>query len=113
MPLLEPICTMLRKEREREIKQLALHNQQRQCELSAYQHAVMPIDVVLKKNTHFKDAPPFQLVRNAIQRVVDLNLHLNIQQDETNTTSATSAPAMAAPAAFAGLRPLSGSSDQL
>lgn len=72
MPLLEPICTMLRKEREREIKQLALHPQQRQCELSAYQHAVIPIDTVLKKNTAFRDAPPFQRVRNAIQRVINL-----------------------------------------
>lgn len=73
MPLLEPICSMLRKEREREIKQLAVHNQQRQCELSAYQHAVTSIDAVLKKNTDFKDAPPFQLVKDAIQRVVELN----------------------------------------
>ncbi|MBR4533861.1 MAG: DUF4435 domain-containing protein [Bacteroidaceae bacterium] len=89
MPLLEPICTMLRKEREREIKQLAVHNQQRQCELSAYQHAVMPIDQVLKKNTDFKSAPPFQLVRAAILRVIELN-HTNTEQNETDTTPATS-----------------------
>ena len=73
VPLLEPICTQLRKEREREIKQLAVHAQQRQCELSAYQHAVMSIDTVLKKNTAFKDAAPFQQVRAALQRVLALN----------------------------------------
>lgn len=72
MPLLEPICTMLRKEREREIKQLAQHSQQRQCELSAYQHAVIPIETVLKKNTAFRDAPPFQRVRAAIQQIISL-----------------------------------------
>jgi hypothetical protein len=97
MPLLEPICTMLRKEREREIKLLAVHNQQRQCELSAYQHAVMPIDVVLKKNTDFKSAPPFQLVRAAIQRVIELN-HSNNGQNDTDTTSATPNPVSARPA---------------
>ncbi|MBO4802080.1 MAG: DUF4435 domain-containing protein [Bacteroidaceae bacterium] len=85
MPLLEPICNMLRKEREREIKQLAVHPQQRQCELSAYQHAVIPIDIVLKKNTAFKDAPPFQRVREAIQRVIAMQ----------KTSSSTSSPSSA------------------
>lgn len=97
MPLLEPICTLLRKEREREIKQLAVHSQQRQCELSAYQHAVMPIDVVLKKNTDFKDAPPFQLVRAAIQRLLELN-HTNNGQYDINTTTTAPKPEAAHPA---------------
>ena len=70
MPLLEPVCTQLRKEREREIKQLALHSQQRQCELSAYQHAVTSIDAILKKNTSFKDAPPFRLIREKLQAIL-------------------------------------------
>ena len=70
MPLLEPICTQLRKEREREIKALAVHAKQRQCELSSYQHSVMSIDLVLKKNTAFKEAAPFQLVRTTLQRII-------------------------------------------
>ena len=86
MPLLEPVCNMLRKEREREIKQLAVHNQQRQCELSSYQHSVMPIDIVLKKNADFKDAPPFQLVREAIQRVVEMNTPQTTTPYESTTT---------------------------
>ena len=86
MPLLEPVCNMLRKEREREIKQLAVHNQQRQCELSSYQHSVMPIDIVLKKNADFKDAPPFQLVREAIQRVVEMNTPQTTTPNESTTT---------------------------
>ena len=85
MPLVEPICTMLRKEREREIKQLAVHNQQRQCELSAYQHSVMPIETVLKKNSNFKEAPPFQLVKDAIRRVVALNTSATSPTYETTT----------------------------
>ncbi len=71
VPLLESVCTHLRKEREREINQLAIHAKQRQCELSSYQHSVVPIDLVLKKNVGFKDAPPFAQVRKAIQNIVD------------------------------------------
>ena len=71
-PLLEPICAMLRKEREREIKELAVHAKQRQCELSSYQHSVMPIDVVLKKNTAFKDAPQFEHIRARIEQLLAL-----------------------------------------
>lgn len=71
MPLLEPLCSQLRKEREREIKALAVHAKQRQCELSAYQHAVLSIDLVLKKNTAFHDAPPFRRVCEAIHRIIN------------------------------------------
>ena len=92
MPLLEPICTMLRKEREREIKQLAVHNQQRQCELSSYQHSVMPIDLVLKKNTDFKEAPPFQILKDALQRVLELNNPQNRKQNGDDTTQETRSP---------------------
>lgn len=72
MPLLEPICAMLRKEREREIKAFAMHAKQRQCELSSYQHSVMPIDTVLRKNTAFRAAPQMQLVRDRIQKLLTL-----------------------------------------
>ena len=92
MPLLEPVCSMLRKEREREIKQLAVHNQQRQCELSSYQHSVMPIDIVLKKNTDFKDAPPFQRVQEAILRVVEMNSSKTTPTNETSSPTQTDNP---------------------
>ena len=80
LPLLSPICTMLRKEREREIRQLACHSTQRQNELSSYQHSQMPIEQVLKRNTNFKKAPPFaklcalveQMLRSA-QAVTPVN----------------------------------------
>ncbi len=70
VPLLEGICTTLRKEREREITRLAMHDKQRQCELSSYQHSVMPIETVLKKATAFRDAPPFARVRQDISRLL-------------------------------------------
>lgn len=70
MPLLEPICAQLRKEREREIKTLAMHAKQRQCELSGYQHSVMPIDIVLRKSTAFHAAPPMAKVRERIENLL-------------------------------------------
>lgn len=73
LPLLEPICAFLRKEREREIKTLAMHAKQRQCELSGYQHSVMPIDIVLKKSTAFHDAPQMQKVRARIEALLNEN----------------------------------------
>ena len=71
LPLLEPICAMLRKEREREIKTLAMHAKQRQCELSSYQHSVMAIDTVLKRSTSFLAAPPLNLVRARIRALLE------------------------------------------
>lgn len=78
LPLLEPICAQLRKEREREIKALAMHAKQRQCELSSYQHSVMAIDTVLKKSTAFRAAPQMELVRAKIAAL--LQLHSNAEQ---------------------------------
>ncbi len=73
LPLLDPICAMLRKEREREIKLLAVHAQQRQCELLGYQHSVMPIEMVLRKNTGFKNAPLLQRVHGRIEAMLAAN----------------------------------------
>ena len=71
LPLLEPICAQLRKEREREIKSLAMHAKQRQCELSSYQHSVLAIDLVLKKNTAFLAAPQMTPVREKITALLN------------------------------------------
>ncbi|MBR4426591.1 MAG: DUF4435 domain-containing protein, partial [Spirochaetales bacterium] len=38
LPLLQPVCNILRREREKEISQLAAHSQQKQNELSGYRH---------------------------------------------------------------------------
>ena len=71
LPLLNPICTLLRRERENEIKRLACHEQQRQNELSCYQHSVSPIDMMLKKGTHFRESAPFQRLREDLRRYVE------------------------------------------
>lgn len=62
LPLLEPVCIMLRKEREREIHELAEHDTQRQNELSCYQHSQRPVFEMLRKNTAFEDSLPYQML---------------------------------------------------
>lgn len=70
-PLLGPVCTLLRKEREREIRSLAGHEIQRQNELSCYQHSQNSVEDMLRKNVDFKSAPPYQLLRADINRFLD------------------------------------------
>lgn len=68
MPLLGPICTVLRRERENEIKRLACHETQRQNELSCYQHSISPVDMMLRKSTLFLQSEPFQRLRDDLQQ---------------------------------------------
>ena len=70
LPLLNPICNILRREREKEISQLAVHNQQKQNELSGYRHSQSPIDLMLRKGTDFKQSAPYQLLIADIERLV-------------------------------------------
>ncbi|MCQ2222810.1 MAG: DUF4435 domain-containing protein [Bacteroidaceae bacterium] len=71
LPLLNPICTLLRRERENEIKRLACHEKQRQNELSCYQHSVGSIDVMLKKGLKFRESEPYQRLRRDLSAFVE------------------------------------------
>ncbi|EPT34004.1 PF14491 family protein [Bacteroidetes bacterium oral taxon 272 str. F0290] len=68
--LLTPVCTLLRKEREEEISQLATHGLQYQNELSCYEQRQLNLDLVLKKNTDFKDCPIFKKLKADISAFV-------------------------------------------
>lgn len=68
VPLLQPICALLRKEREREIKVLAEHDVQRQNELACYQHSQSPIEDVLRKNVGYKKSAPYQRLRKDVEK---------------------------------------------
>ena len=70
-PLLTPVCILLRKEREREIKKLAEHEIQRQNELSCYQHSQNSVEEMLKKNVGFENAPPYQQLRRDLAKLVE------------------------------------------
>lgn len=70
LPLLGPVCTLLRRERENEIKRLACHETQRQNELACYQHSVSPIDMMLKKSTKFRTSEPYKRMRADIETFI-------------------------------------------
>ena len=70
LPLLTPVCTQLRREREREIEQYALHATQFQNELSSYRHSSIPIDIALRKSTTYRKSAPFQTLKADIARLI-------------------------------------------
>jgi len=70
LPLLNPICNILRREREKEISQLALHSCQKQNELSGYRHSQSPIDLMLRKSNDFKQSSPYQLLLADIEKLI-------------------------------------------
>lgn len=67
-PLLTVVCDALRREREREINQLACHAVQLQNELAAYRHAVAPFEEMLRKHTAYHDTPEFRRIEEAARR---------------------------------------------
>ena len=71
MPLLTPVCSLLRKEREREIVKLAEHEIQRQNELACYQHSQAPVDDMLRKNTGFRTSKPYEWLSEDIKRLME------------------------------------------
>lgn len=80
IPLLTPVCTLLRKEREAEIRRNAVHAQQRQNELSCYQHRLASIDQMLRKSTRFLKSEPYQHLRNDIQHFVGTQIDVDKTQ---------------------------------
>ena len=70
MTLLTPVCNILRREREREINQLAVHETQKQNELSGYRHCQMPVDAMLRKGTGYKSSPQYQWLKDDIMRLI-------------------------------------------
>lgn len=70
MKLLIPICTVLRRQREDEIKRLAGHNEQYRNELTAYQNSQVNIGVVLKRNIGYKSLFLYRWLHEDLKRFV-------------------------------------------
>lgn len=70
MPLLTPVCNILRREREREISRLAMHETQKQNEWASYEHSVCSVDIMLKKGSGFRQSAPYQLLKADITRLM-------------------------------------------
>lgn len=72
MHLLIPVCNILRKEREQQIYDLALHNMQLQNELTNYQRSQMNVELVIHRNTNYTNSPLYQMMRNDIERFLKI-----------------------------------------
>ena len=70
MRLLIPVCNMLRREREEEIKCLAEHNLQYQNELTSYDRRQLDVEVVLRKHTGFKESPLYKKLEEDIRECI-------------------------------------------
>ena len=55
MKLLIPVCTVLRREREQEIKRLAAHNEQFHNELTSYENSQTNVSLMLKKEQRIQE----------------------------------------------------------
>lgn len=86
MAAMDPVCTLLRREREREIKNLANgRKQQMDNELASYNHSQCPIDQMLRRNTDFKDSDIYQLLKRDIEELIGLILE---DESDENTKPA-------------------------
>lgn len=84
MPVMESVCTQLRREREKEIKMLAEHAQQMDNELASYQHSQCTVESMIRRNTGFKSSEPYRRL------VADIEAFLEyIKKERMNGTSST------------------------
>lgn len=68
--ILKPICANLRQLRERYIKRLAVHKEQYDNELTAYQNSTTDVETVLKANYRFEDLFAYQWLHSDLEDFV-------------------------------------------
>lgn len=66
LKLLNPVCTVLRREREEEIKRLAEHEEQYRNELTSYQNSQVDVEIMLKKNMAYKRLYHYEWLREDV-----------------------------------------------
>ena len=71
VPIMNTVCEVLRREREREIRQLAEHATQQQNELAAYQHATSSVVDMLKKHTDYDTSEPYLRMVGDLQKFLE------------------------------------------
>lgn len=70
LPLLSMVCDKLRREREREIHDLAIHDVQMKNELASYRHSVENVGDMLQKHTAYKNCYYYKAVQNRIAELM-------------------------------------------
>lgn len=71
MKLLNPVCTVLRRERELEIKRLAEHDEQFKNELTCYQNSQVNVEIMLKRNGAYKRLFHYDWLRQDIAEYLE------------------------------------------
>lgn len=71
LKILIPVCTVLRREREQEIKRLAEHNEQFHNELTGYENSQVNVSVMLKKNSGYKNLYLYQWLKEDIMEFLE------------------------------------------
>ncbi len=71
LPAVQKVCDALRREREVEIRNKAIHATQMQNELSCYAHSIEPALTMLRKNTGYQRSPQFKKLKQDIQTYLD------------------------------------------
>ena len=70
--LLIPVCTVLRREREQQIHDLALHDVQLHNELTAYQRSQIVVEVEIPKNPQYQSSPLYKKIQQDIENFLKL-----------------------------------------
>lgn len=71
-PLVEHVCAILRKRREKEINTLAAHDTQLQNELMGYRHSASSPSEMLRKHTDYKRCPLYRQVQSDIKKALQI-----------------------------------------
>jgi hypothetical protein len=71
MKLLMPVCTVLRREREEEIKRLAQHSQQCDNELAGYRNSQVDVASMIRRNYGYRNSELYNRIRADLKRFVE------------------------------------------
>ncbi|MDR0894967.1 MAG: DUF4435 domain-containing protein [Prevotellaceae bacterium] len=71
MKLLTPVCVALRREREQEIKRLAVHDQQLHNELTGYNNSIVSLSMALRKHVGYKDLYLYRWMQRDIKQFLE------------------------------------------
>ena len=69
--LLNPVCTMLRRERESEIKKLAEHDEQYHNEITCYDNSQGSLEMILRKSNSYQTLYLYQWLREDLADFMD------------------------------------------
>ena len=71
LKLLNPVCTLLRREREEEIKRLSKSEEQYQNELTCYRNSQINVELMLRKNNAYKSLYLHRWLREDLQEFIE------------------------------------------